>query len=230
MGDILKITLISDTHTRHNKLNDLLPGGDVLIHAGDVTSVGNFTETLDFIKWLDKIDNYNQKIFIAGNHDYLFQERATQTLEMLLDHKSITYLQDSKTFLGVEKNIKVWGSPWQPEFNSWAFNLKRGSDEIKEKWAQIPKDTDLLITHGPPFGRLDWVTKDYKNVGSLELAKRIEIVKPKIHVFGHVHEGYGYTHDGHTHYINASMTNHQNVDNKPISIIWDVDKNEIKFL
>ena len=183
MGDILKITLISDTHTGHNKLNDLLPGGDVLIHAGDVTSVGNYTETLDFIKWFDKIDNYDKKIFIAGNHDYLFQQRPDQTLEMILDHESITYLQDSQTFLGVENNIKTWGTPWQPEFKSWAFNLKRGSSEIKEKWAQIPKDTQLLITHGPPFGRLDWTTKSYENVGSLELAKRLEVVKPKKHVF-----------------------------------------------
>ena len=226
----MNITLISDTHTNHNDLNNSLIGGDVLIHSGDVSSRGNLEEISDFIKWFNSIDSYKQKIFIAGNHDYLFQNNPKQTTELLHNNPNIIYLHDNHTFLVGGDNIKVWGTPWQPEFNSWAFNLKRGGDEIKKKWSQIPKDTDLLITHGPPFGRLDWVTRDYKNVGSLELSKRLEVVKPKIHVFGHVHEGYGYTLDGITHYINASMISRDKIKNKPINIKWEPNKNKINFL
>lgn len=226
----MRITLISDTHNNHNELNNLLIGGDVLIHSGDVSSRGTLKEISEFITWFNSIDSYKQKIFIAGNHDYLFQNEPKQVVDILHKNPTIEYLQDNHTFLTTDQHIKVWGTPWQPEFSSWAFNLKRGGDEIKEKWSQIPKNTDLLITHGPPFGRLDWVTKDYKNVGSLELSKRLEVVKPKIHVFGHVHEGYGYTFDGYTHYINASMTSKDKIKNRPINIEWESNKNKINFL
>ena len=138
----MNITLISDTHTNHNDLNNSLIGGDVLIHSGDVSSRGNLEEISDFIKWFNSIDSYKQKIFIAGNHDYLFQNNPKQTTELLHNNPNIIYLQDNHTFLVGGDNIKVWGTPWQPEFNSWAFNLKRGGDEIKKK---CPKYQKILI-------------------------------------------------------------------------------------
>lgn len=97
-------------------------------------------------------------------------------------------------------------TPWQPEFCNWAFNLPRG-EKLLEKWRLIPSDTDVLITHTPPFGRGDKV--GYLNVGCEELAREVtERIQPQFHVFGHVHEGYGKSSDGTTVYMNASACTH----------------------
>jgi hypothetical protein len=116
--------------------------------------------------------------------------------------KNAIYLQDS----GVDiDGIKFWGSPWQPEFYNWAFNLPRGP-ELARVWAQIPNDTDVLITHGPPYGVLDEIYHG-KRVGCQDLSDALERVKPKVHVFGHIHEGYGVLEQNGTTYVNASLCN-----------------------
>ena len=151
-----RITFISDTHTKHTKLDGFLPGGDILIHAGDLTSRGYINEIENFAKWYDKIDNYDTKVFICGNHDFGFQDDHEKVKGLLTGYKTIDYLQDDWMLVGedIDNMVKIWGSPWQPEFHNWAFNLPRG-DKLKEKWDMIPVDTDILITHGPPFGKLD---------------------------------------------------------------------------
>ena len=227
-----RLTFISDTHTKHEKLNGFLPGGDILLCAGDISSRGYKTELENFFKWFDGIDNYDHKIFIAGNHDFGFQDEPETIKGLLTGYKTIDYLQDE--YLGIqdgdEPELKIWGSPWQPEFHNWAFNLPRG-EKIKEKWDLIPDDVDILITHGPAFGKLDYVPYDGLNVGCEELLKRIEEVKPKIHLFGHIHEGSGYVFDGNTHYINAAVLNGRyEFQNKPITIEWDSETNGIEFL
>jgi Icc-related predicted phosphoesterase len=230
-----RITFISDTHTKHDKLNGFLPGGDILIHAGDLTSRGYITEVEYFMKWYDKINNYDHKVFIAGNHDFGFQDENEKLRGLLTGFKTIEYLQDELLALGEGEQeyidmIKIWGTPWQPEFHNWAFNLPRG-EKLKEKWDMIPLNTDILITHGPPFGKLDYVPYNNINVGCEELIKRVEEIKPKIHVFGHVHEGYGYVFDGNTHYINAAVLNGRyEYRNKPLTIDWDPVTNEIEFV
>jgi hypothetical protein len=129
-----------------------------------------------------------------------------------------------------DQQLVIYGTPWQPEFFNWAFNLPRG-EKLKEKWDMIPVDTDILITHGPPFGKLDYVRYGNENVGCEELMKRVEEIKPKIHVFGHIHEGYGYVFDGNTHYINASVLNDRyEYRNKPVNVIWDTETNEMEFV
>jgi hypothetical protein len=151
---------------------------------------------------------------------------------LLTGYKNIDYLQDELFMFGEDYDtmIKIWGSPWQPEFHNWAFNLPRG-ERIKEKWDMIPMNTDILITHGPPMGKLDYVPYDNVNVGCEELLIRIQEVKPKIHVFGHIHEGYGYVFDGNTHYINAAVLNGRyEFRNKPLTIDWDPETNEIEFV
>jgi 3',5'-cyclic AMP phosphodiesterase CpdA len=170
-----KITFISDTHTKHDKVNGFLPGGDILIHAGDLTGRGYLNEIDDFLKWFDKIDNYDTKIFIAGNHDFGFEDNPNQIKSLLTEYKTVDYLQDDLLLVGkgdYEDMVKVWGTPWQPEFHNWAFNLPRG-EKLKEKWDMIPANTDILITHGPPFGKLDYIPYDGKNVGCEELIKRV---------------------------------------------------------
>jgi Icc-related predicted phosphoesterase len=228
-----KITFISDTHTKHDKVNSFLPGGDILIHAGDLTGRGYLNEIDDFLKWFDKIDNYDTKIFIAGNHDFGFEDNPNQIKSLLTEYKTVDYLQDDLLLVGkgdYEDMVKVWGTPWQPEFHNWAFNLPRG-EKLKEKWDMIPANTDILITHGPPFGKLDYIPYDGKNVGCEELIKRVNEIKPKINVFGHIHEGYGYVFDGNTHFINAAVLNGRyEFQNKPVNVLWDKYTNHLQFV
>jgi len=227
-----RLTFLSDTHTKHDKLNGFLPGGDILLHSGDLTSRGYINEIENFMKWYDNINNYDTKVFIAGNHDFGFQDDNQKLRGLLTGYKTIDYLQDDWMMVGeeYEKMVKIWGSPWQPEFYNWAFNLPRG-EKIKEKWDMIPVDTDILITHGPPFSKLDYVPYDNINVGCEELMKRVEEVKPKIHVFGHIHEGHGYVFDGNTHYINAAVLNGRyEFRNKPLTVDWDPETNELEFV
>jgi Icc-related predicted phosphoesterase len=227
-----RITFISDTHTKHDKVNGFLTGGDILIHAGDLTGRGYITEIENFMKWYDKINNYDTKVFIAGNHDFGFQDDNQKLRGLLTGYKTIDYLEDELMMVGEDYDnmVKIWGTPWQPEFHNWAFNLPRG-EKLKEKWDMIPVNTDILITHGPPFGKLDYVKYPNQNVGCEELMKRVEEIKPKIHVFGHIHEGYGYVFDGNTHFINAAVLNGRyEFRNKPITVDWDPETNELEFV
>ena len=227
-----RITFISDTHTKHEKLTGFLTGGDMLIHAGDLTSRGYITEIENFMKWYDNINNYDTKIFIAGNHDFGFQDDNQKLLGLLTGYKNIDYLEDELMMVGEDYDnmIKIWGAPWQPEFHNWAFNLPRG-EKIKEKWDMIPMNTDILITHGPVFGKLDYVLYNNINVGCEELLLKVQEIKPKIHVCGHIHEGHGYVFDGTTHYINAANLNGRyEFRNKPLTVDWDPETNELEFV
>lgn len=226
----MKITFISDTHGRHNQITKDLPGGDLLIHAGDISSMGYKQEIQDFCEWFDNIDNYTHKVFIAGNHDWGFQNNTEKVKEILDFYENITYLQDNEVLVG-NSLVSIYGSPWQPEFYNWAFNLPRKGVELKEKWDNIPSNTDILITHGPAYGYVDKVIGRTENLGCELLTERIKQLKPKIHVCGHIHSGYGYTFDGDTHYINASVLNESYVYyNKPLTIDWNPITNEIEFL
>jgi len=228
-----KITFISDTHNRHNLITDFLPGGDLLIHSGDFMNSGyNPMEAIMFFKWFDEIKNYDTKVFIAGNHDRWMQDASVESKGMLTGYKNIDYLQDERMDLwdGEDQQLVIYGTPWQPEFHNWAFNLPRG-EKLKEKWDMIPVDVDILITHSPPFGKLDFVNYDRINVGCEDLLNRIKEVRPKINVFGHIHEGFGYVFDGHTHFINASVLNERyEFRNKPVNVIWDSETNELEFV
>ncbi|MFN8672405.1 MAG: metallophosphatase domain-containing protein [Candidatus Sericytochromatia bacterium] len=149
-----KIVCISDTHVQHRSLN--LPEGDILIHAGDISRVGKLNEIIEFNSWLGTL-NYKHKIIIAGNHDFIFENDYNLSKSLITN---AIYLEDS----GVEiEEIKFWGSPVSPRFYDWAFNRDRGED-INKHWAKIPKNIDVLITHGPPYGILD-KTVSSENVG-----------------------------------------------------------------
>jgi Icc-related predicted phosphoesterase len=236
-----KITLISDTHGKHTQLTKDLPGGDILIHAGDFMNSGYYkTEAIEFFNWFDAINKYDTKIFIAGNHDRLMEDDPSWAQGYLTGYKTIDYLQDEE--IGIyhddlngehsEDNIHIYGSPWQPEFYNWAFNLPRNSDIMKEKWDAIPNNTDILVTHGPAFGFLDLPGFGTPmNVGCEMLRYRIDELRPKIHVFGHIHGSYGYYYNGHTHFFNASVLNERYAyANLPFNFEWDNITNEITWL
>ena len=236
----MKLTIISDTHTKHRYCENDLPGGDLLIHAGDFMNSGyNPIEAMEFFKWFDEIDNYDFKVFIAGNHDRWMQDKTEESKGILTGYKTIDYLQDDWMTVGDSdphdpnvKTAKIYGSPWQPEFYNWAFNLPRNGDELKSKWDMIHEDTDILITHGPAWGFLDDVEGNRNvHLGCELLAERIKQIKPKIHICGHIHSGYGHYFDGYTHYFNASVLNERySYSHLPWNIDWDPITNEIKFL
>lgn len=192
----MKVIAISDTHGYHDLLT--LPSGDVLIHAGDVSSRGSKQELQDFLQWFSDL-NYEHKIFIAGNHDFFF-ERADSEMITSLIPDNVIYLNDSGTSIG---GINIWGSPVTPWFFDWAFNRHRGAD-IKKHWELIPQNTDILITHGPVYGVLD-KTIHGQRVGCEELKNATDLIKPKVHIFGHIHETYGQVQTLNTLYINASV-------------------------
>lgn len=194
------VVCISDTHGMHRQIKEL-PYGDVLIHAGDGLGVGTLAELEDLDDWFGGLP-HPHKIVIAGNHDWCFEDQPETARQLV---KNAVYLQDS----GVEiEGIRFWGSPWTPFFRNWAFNLPRGN-ALAKRWAQIPDDTDVLITHGPPWGILDEVKARFQleRVGCKDLRERVLKLKIQAHVFGHVHEGYGQTWDGEQRYVNACTCN-----------------------
>lgn len=192
----MKVIAISDTHGYHHQLS--LPSGDVLIHAGDVSSQGSKQEVQDFLQWFSDL-NYEHKIFIAGNHDFFF-ERADSDMITSIIPDNVIYLNDSGISIG---GLNIWGSPVTPWFFNWAFNRHRGAD-IKKHWKFIPQNTDILITHGPVYGVLDR-TIHGQRVGCEVLKEAIQVIKPKIHICGHIHESYGQVQTMDTLYINASV-------------------------
>lgn len=230
---------ISDTHTKTYGLS--LPPGDVLIHAGDFSFTGLHEEIEDFNKYLAGL-KFEYKVVIAGNHDLTFdlenyepnlRERFHSYAYKNKNKKSFTakevkeklteciYLEDSSCELF---GYKIYGSPWTPTFYDWGFNLSRGK-EILEKWKKIPTDTDILITHGPPYKILDKCADGF-NAGCEDLLREIkERIKPKFHIFGHIHEGYGVFNEEGTTYINASIcTLSYKPNNKPIVFKMPIKK------
>jgi|694.fasta_scaffold110026_5 Icc-related predicted phosphoesterase len=230
-----KITLISDTHNKHKQITQDLLGGDILIHSGDISSMGYEHEIREFCKWFNSLHNYTHKIFIAGNHDFGFQDNPTKVKEILELYPSITYLQDNFIYIGEDSQdiVKIYGSPWQPRFHNWAFNADPGED-IQQHWNKIPNDTDILITHGPAFGYLDTVIgRGYDNLGCKDLNDKIAEIKPKIHVCGHIHSGHGHkiSADGSVHFFNASVLSEEyTYKYKPITFEWSKENNEIVFM
>jgi predicted phosphodiesterase len=193
----MRLVLVSDTHTHQGFA---LPEGDVLVHAGDATSTGTRDQVRQFLDWFSS-QPHPRKIFIAGNHDWLFEREPDAAAMLLAEHPDLVYLQDAGVVID---GVRFWGSPWQPEFGAWAFNLPRQGPRIREKWNQIPPGTDVLITHGPPYGVRDQVRAG-EHLGCEELAIRLAAVQPGLHVFGHIHDGYGVAMAGPRVLVNASV-------------------------
>lgn len=192
----MRLVIISDTHGLHEQLT--LPPGGVLIHAGDSCRGGHFHELSSFLDWFGD-QPHPHKILIAGNHDWAFQKVPALAREKA--ETVCTYLQDEELVID---GVKFYGSPWQPDFCSWAFNLPRG-EALARKWAQIPADCDVLITHGPPAGILDQVWA--KHCGCEDLRAAVFRIKPRLHVFGHIHYSYGARDENGTMFRNAALCN-----------------------
>ncbi|KAG7343145.1 metallophosphoesterase domain containing protein [Nitzschia inconspicua] len=220
--DYTRIVCMSDTHGMHNDI-PFLPKGDVLVHAGDITKYGETGAVQCLSRYFEKqkeLFGFQQILCIAGNHDMTFHPdyyektwsrhiRPFDAMETRDALQHCHYLEDSATNL--LKNTSqipsgrstVYGSPWTPNFFQWAFNLERG-EALQQVWSRIPEATDVLITHGPPKGRGD-MTLHSGHFGCQDLLQEIQQrVRPRLHIYGHIHEGYGTSFDGHTLYVNAS--------------------------
>lgn len=211
----MKIVMIADTHERHLALEGFMPEGDVLVCAGDFTMMGEEVYVRKFDEWLGGLP-YQHKVVIPGNHELSFDE-----------HKNEKYLQ-ARNWLknaillvnqsAIIDGMKFYGMPDTPEFCNWAFNRTR--TEMEAFTDQIPADTDVLVTHGPPFGICDALRRAERDprtreitgyhpehLGCLNLLEAVERVKPKVHVFGHIHGAYGKHDNGATQFFNASICN-----------------------
>lgn len=226
----IRIVCISDTHMKHHHLQ--IPDGDILVHTGDFSSLGRWDDIQRFATWFGGLP-HKHKIVIAGNHDLTLdmpyydtvvgrfhrgqREPAESILEYVSSQSSFIYLCDE----GVHcEGLYIYGSPWQPYFYNWAFNLNRGSACL-EKWREIPDQTDVLLTHGPPLGHGDLCASGVR-AGCVDLLLEIQNrIRPKLHVFGHIHEGAGITTDGQTVFVNAASCDLSYKAKNPV-LFWDL--------
>lgn len=202
----MRFVAVSDTHNRNERI--AVPDGDVLVHAGDLTMRGTAPELDAAARWLGALrPRYRAVVAIAGNHDFGAESDPAATRALFESH-GITWLADSATVID---GVRIYGSPWQPWFLDWAFNFPQhdGGAMAQTTWAKIPDDTDLLLTHGPPFGILDATFPGDERAGCPHLLAAIRQRRIRAHVFGHIHEGYGTElHRGddgaETRYVNAA--------------------------
>jgi Icc-related predicted phosphoesterase len=207
----MKIVAISDSHERHHFLK--LPEGDVLVHSGDFTFRGEFNAVSQFAFWMSQ-QKFKHKIVIAGNHELTFADPQIRPIMVnLLTEAGCIYLEDNSVEIGGKV---FYGSPWQPRFYDWAFNVDRGP-QIAKKWAAIPENTNVLITHGPPHGILDDTIRDGSQ-GCKDLADRIfELKNLQAHIFGHLHrDGGKMVEEYGIKFVNASVCTDSYVPTNPI--------------
>lgn len=204
----MKIVAISDTHGK--KIS--IPDGDILIHAGDFTTMGYIREIMAFNSWFGKFP-HPIKIVCAGNHDTFFERDPGLAKSFLTN---VTYLQDELFELN---GLSILCSPWTPTYLRWAFMMNRGRD-ILQKWRNIPSGIDILVTHGPPYSILDTISPDTDHLGCEDLYNEVmDRIKPKIHIFGHIHGGYGKVEKNGIIFVNASICDELYVPiNKPTEI------------
>lgn len=224
----MNILLISDTHEKHEWLNTWLKDPeyvkdvDMIIHAGDSANSKvpglNFNPQMDFIHWYSELD-IKYKIYVPGNHntsERMFQEHHYS------DNGIIRLIHQSVEIEG----LKIFGSPYTPTFGiDWAYNINRS--KIYEYWQEIPEDTDIVVTHGPPLGIGDLTGGEkLEQVGDRSLLKRMLVIKPKLHVFGHLHDepdiiNHGLRRVKDIDFVNASVVDlyHKPI-NKPVR--WTV--------
>lgn len=213
------LVLVSDTHGYHRSIH--VPPGDILVHAGDWTKkdIGR-KEARDFLDWLSNLP-HSYKIFIAGNHDGAPEKFPGPFREMVkATTGNVIYLEDEGATVG---GLKFWGSPVTPEFFNWHFNRARG-EAIRAHWDKIPNDTDVLITHGPPYGFGDWSNHERTHAGCKDLWDAVNRVKPRLHVCGHFHEGHGcrtitYEDGKTTQFVNASICNSRYYPAQPAHVL-----------
>ncbi len=201
------VCLISDTHIFQRNLE--IPECDLLLHSGDFTLNGGLTQTEKFAIWFAE-QPARYKVVIPGNHDYLAEREPDRVRAIIENDNTRLLIGESTEVLG----LKIYGSPWTPWFMNWAYNFNKNDDgtQAQAHWDKIPDDTDILLTHGPPYKKHDRVNQprhgEDPHVGCKQLLDRVLQVKPILSLFGHIHEGYGTSSNRDTYFCNASMWKH----------------------
>ena len=196
----MKITIISDTHGLHSDLPEI--EGDLLIHCGD------FEQTSDIDAWFER-QSFDHVIAVAGNHDHDAFEKESEGQPVFFN---ATLLHDETIELG---GLKIYGSPWINELEGAAYSLEH--EQIAEKWDAIPDDTDILITHVPPYGILD-LARNGEHWGCKLLAERVENLDLRFHCFGHVHASYGTDDRFGISFYNTSSISSGEIKNSPLIV------------
>lgn len=206
----MRVVCLSDIHSHQRGI--VVPDGDLLVVAGDLTKRGGRDEIDAFDRWLCTLP-HPHRVVIAGNHDFAFE----QDPEARHWITGATYLQDEECTVG---GVRIWGSPWTPRFFDWAFNLDRGAP-LRRFWDLVPTGIDILVTHGPPRGILDRTFRG-EDVGCDDLRDAVLRIRPRLHVFGHIHESHGELRQDGIHYVNASTCTIRYAPTQP-PIVIDLD-------
>lgn len=214
----MRLVLISDTHGHHAKLQ--LPDGDVLIHAGDFTNYGKPKEVASFCNWFAQ-QPHKYKVVISGNHEvaldhnHVAQNIASQSIVrdyMLQD--AFVYLVHSA--LAIE-GVQFFFSAYTPTYGNWAFMLP--DDALAIKWAQIPAETQVLVTHGPPKGILD-LNQEGVHCGSATLLQRVQLLNNlKLWVGGHIHPSRGMHFQNGVQFANVAICSEENMPLNDATVI-----------
>lgn len=210
----MKIVCISDTHGLHRKVD--VSVGDLLIHAGDFTffSKSEF-EIQDFNDWLGELP-HRYKVVIPGNHEFAFEESPKRRHAI----SNAIFLIDESAEIG---GFRVWGSPLTPLYGG-AFGRSAAADRARA-YSVIPKGTDILVTHGPPFGVLDRPGGTGFNNGCRELLAAVRRIRPRLHVFGHIHSAYGTHRENGTVFVNAALCgDRRGIEQGPIVVELDLSR------
>ena len=188
---------LSDTHSKHHELRNL-PPADIIIHSGDISFAGSENEVMDFIEWFGALP-YKYKLFIAGNHDDCLFGATLDGLP-----QNCFYLCNSSVTI---QGVKFYGLPM--------FMADAMSGDYDTNIQKIPFDTNVLITHQPPYSVLD--NSANINYGDPNLLHKVLQTKPKYHLFGHIHKAYGIEKSEHTTFVNAAMLSEDyQIINEPI--------------
>jgi Icc-related predicted phosphoesterase len=198
----MRIVCLADTHELHREL--IVPPGDLLLHAGDFTFFSQRRSMIDdFNDWLGELP-HRHKVVVYGNHEFGFE--SDSGLRSRLSNAVVLVNEAAKI-----EGVTIWGSPVTP-MNGGVFGLSRAEDRAR-LYSQIPPETQILLTHTPPFGVLD----GQQHAGCPELRSAVIRLRPRLHVFGHVHNGYGTLPTKHTMFVNAALFGeHGDLDKQPI--------------
>jgi predicted phosphodiesterase len=216
----MRIIILSDTHGYHDSLK--IPDGDMIIHSGDNSVYGEIWEIKKFLKWFGELP-HKYKIFVNGNHEKVVSKMGLMKslVAEFKEYYNFHYLEHESIEI---EGLKIFGSPYTPEFFDWAYMYDRPKGGLV--WSEIPMDSDIIVTHGPPYGIMDGVVPfdryNFDHAGCHYLKAKIDLIKPKLNCFGHIHKHYGFKKLDDVLYVNAANCNDAYVPvNKPIVVDTD---------